>query len=35
LGNTVNVLSDFEPVQLDISLIHERFLDTSDDMFLM
>jgi hypothetical protein len=24
LGNTVNVLSDYTPVELDISLIHER-----------
>jgi hypothetical protein len=33
LGNTVNVMSDYTPVQLDLSLIHERFLNAGDEMF--
>ncbi len=35
LGNTVNVLSDYTPVQIDTGLIHERFVDASKDMVLM
>ena len=27
LGNTVNVLSDYTPAEIDTSLIHERFFD--------
>jgi hypothetical protein len=35
LGNTVNVLSDYTPVQINTSLIHERELKTNEDMFFM
>lgn len=35
LGNTVNVLSDYTPVPIDTSLIHERFFNTSDDLSMM
>jgi hypothetical protein len=35
LGNTVNVLSDYTPVPIDIGLIHERFVATNADMVLM
>jgi hypothetical protein len=35
LGNTVNVLSDYKPVQLDTDFIHERVLKANEDMFFM
>jgi hypothetical protein len=35
LGHTVYVLSDYTPVQINTDLIHERVLETNEDMYFM
>ena len=35
LGNTVNVLSEFAPVFINTSQIHENFLEPGSEMFIM